>query len=338
MRKPIILFLLLLASLPGMSQEKYLKDAISSGRQQGQMYEILNSKSKYIDIKKLKDVCQSRDYIIGNYTVKEVGRFGDAAETIDQFLFIPRSEYSAYIFENISGVKPFSSLSSQGSVYFYVGSQSDGSFFRRYDDVKWTGEMRNGLVNGTGEGFKQLNQNSYIFFSGTFINGIPSGQPRFCTYNIDVQGKYLFNKSFNRDIACTTGKLSEGLCWFKNSDQYGYVNENGQTVIKPTFREAKDFSNGIAYVKEGQTEVKINKTGKVVAVSENAELSFSEMVTMKKNHPDLTASIEVLASKYIETGIDFKELDRVEKEFPNLKTKNTSEENGTLSQGRSPTG
>lgn len=320
MRKSIILFLLLLISQSGLSQEKYLKDAISNGRQQREMYEILNRKSKYIKLDKLKDACQSRNYIIGYYSIKEMGRFGDVAETVDRFCFIPRNEYGSYIFENISGTKPFSALKTRGAVYFFEKNQSDGSFFKRYTDVMWTGETKNGLINGTGEGFKQLSQNRFIFFAGTFINGIPSGKTRYCIYNVN-QGKYPFNRKFNQEIECVTGNLSEDLCWFKDSYNYGYINQNGQTVIKPIFTSAKDFSNGIAYVTEGKTEVKINKTGKVIGVSEYAKLSFSEMVTMKEKHPDLTGSIEVLAAKYIESGISFRELDNVEKEFPNLKDK-----------------
>jgi hypothetical protein len=300
------------------AQDKNLKKAIKEGRQFCHFYEVNNDKEKYIELSKLQESCQSYKYIIGNYSIKEIGRFGDVANSVEHFEFIPVSEYGDYIFENISTITPSNMLKSKGSVYFFGWNQSAGTHFTRYNDVLWTGEVNNGFVNGRGEGFKQLSINTFLYFSGLFSNGIPTGETRFCTYNVNNK-KYAYNKGSLGESKCMTGKISDGLCWFKYDNRYGYIDQNGQTVVKPVFQGAKDFSNGIAYVMEGPTEVKINKTGKVVAVSENAKMSFRDMVDMKKKHPDLTSSLEVLAAKYAKTGLTFIQLVEVERAFPNLK-------------------
>ena len=47
-----------------------------------------------------------------------------------------------------------------------------------------------------------------------------------------------------------------------------------------SYKEAKDFFNGLAYVIPEKIEVKIDKTGRVVAISENAKMSFDDMVSI----------------------------------------------------------
>ncbi|MCR4957647.1 MAG: WG repeat-containing protein [Prevotella sp.] len=320
MKRVFVLAILVMTTLAGMAQEKLFDQAIKNGRAQKQLYEIYNAKSKMIKPDKLTQVGRERGYILGGYTMKEVGRFGDVAETVERFFFIPKDQYGEYIFENISETTPYARLTAQGKVYFYRKPADNGEFFTPYSDAKWSGEVRNGLICGTGEGFKQIGDRIFVYFKGTFNEGLPTGEARFCTYDYGRMQEFIYNKSLCQQETSTTGKLSDGMCWIKGGEQkYGFVNAQGKTVIAPQFRAAKDFSNGIAYVTEGKTEVKINKTGKVVAISENATLTFDEMVTMKKNHPDLLASIEVLATKYANSGLNFDQLVSVEKEFPNLK-------------------
>ena len=321
-KKLALLSLLALCALSGFAQDKFLKDAMKLGRQPKQLYEFSNTKSKYIDMDKLMATCRQNNYYVGSYTQKEVGRFGDYAMSVDRFHFIPASEYDAYIFENInSGGRSYSSLTQRGIVFFYTGLNDSGNHFTRHADALWSGETKNGLICGTGEGFKKTGTGQFIYFSGTFADGIPVGEVHFQTYKY-WEKDCSYEKGGWHTERCITGHLSDGLCWFKDvadDYKYGYIDQNGITVIKPVYKTAGDFTNGVALVKDGYSELKIDKTGKVLGFSENSNLSFYEMVRMKEKRPELAPAIEASALKYAEGNVGFEELLRVEKEFPNLK-------------------
>lgn len=63
------------------------------------------------------------------------------------------------------------------------------------------------------------------------------------------------------------GCLSEGLIQIKSYDKWGYIDINGNEVIKPAFTEALPFSNGKAFVRSNEKEpyIIIDKKGSVVA-------------------------------------------------------------------------
>lgn len=77
-----------------------------------------------------------------------------------------------------------------------------------------------------------------------------------------LEDKYAFLQNF-----------SDGLIAFKdsNSGNYGYINEYGVVIIEPTFKEVKNFINGIALVKDTRYNdakwfTPINKEGEIVTV------------------------------------------------------------------------
>lgn len=211
----------------------------------------------------------------------------------------------------------------RGSFYFY-----ENEIFVKYDNAFWTGEVNNGMIDGRGDGFVVIKnkdgQNEYRSFSGGFKNGIPNG-PVVFALGIPQNGT-LFNSYLKtHKETVEVGNICEGLAKYKivrkRGPYYGYIDAQGKIIINPNYKDAKDFSNGIAYVTPDKTEVKIDKTGRVVAVSENARLSFDEMVKMKNQYPHLAPSIETNASKYVEGKLSYNELVQVEKEFPSLAQK-----------------
>ena len=318
MRRLILFFFIAVFSLSGFSQEKLFKAALKNGRPFKDYYVIYNDKSKMVKPQKLIKDATKHDYLLGDYTIKEIGRFGDVAESVETFRFLPKDEYDDYIFENISGNMSYSKLVNSGSVYFY-GPQNT-TYFNLCTDVLWSGEVKNGLVCGTGQGFKQIGPKSFMFFSGTFIDGIPSGESRFCTYNDEGTDNYRYANNKCHQATVKTGRLSEGMCWIAERNGYGYINAQGELVIPARYNNANDFSHGIAYVKEGSVEVKINKKGDLVGISENAQLSYDDMVSFNRRHPETVESIEVLVSKYIQGETNFEHLVRVESDFPGMKS------------------
>ncbi|MBU0487436.1 MAG: WG repeat-containing protein [Bacteroidetes bacterium] len=56
------------------------------------------------------------------------------------------------------------------------------------------------------------------------------------------------NKMVNRRYTAV-GEFHEGIAWFRQGGRYGYIDVNGKIIIKSRFAGAKNFSNGMAEVK-----------------------------------------------------------------------------------------
>lgn len=64
---------------------------------------------------------------------------------------------------------------------------------------------------------------------------------------IDTNGKVVI--SFDRYLAAWPApKFSDGLSLIKQNDYYGYIDKSGKFAIQPKYKEAKDFSDGVAFV------------------------------------------------------------------------------------------
>src|SRR3954462_2626566 len=59
-------------------------------------------------------------------------------------------------------------------------------------------------------------------------------------------------------------KDSVGLFPIRQDGKWGYINRTGEVVIKPQYDDAWDFSEGLAYVREGARRGLIDKTGRMV--------------------------------------------------------------------------
>jgi len=240
---------------------------------------------------------------------------------LEHYVAISESER---VNKNLRGID----FKARGSAYLYGNDR-----FFKFDQVFWTGEVKNGMIDGRGDGFvvtkNEAGENVYHSFSGGFKNGLPYGDVIIARgFPNDGRGWNSYFKVSKEKIE--VGHISDGLAKYRiftgssrNIPLYGYVDERGNITIKPSYKEAKDFNNGIAYVTPDKTEVKIDKTGRVFGLSENAKMSFDEMIKMKEQYPQLLVSIEAHASKYVEEELSFNELVRVEKVFPNLSQKIT---------------
>ena len=59
-------------------------------------------------------------------------------------------------------------------------------------------------------------------------------------------------------------EFQEGFCCINHQEKYGFINSNGDMVIKPQFDDASCFSEGLAYVEKNGKYGYIDKTGKLV--------------------------------------------------------------------------
>jgi hypothetical protein len=313
MKKILSLSLTVLVCLGAAAQGKYFKDAIKQGRAYRQLYQIKNDKEKMIKLEDLVKFCHDNDYLMGKYTKKEIGRFGDVAISINTFDFIPRGEQPQYFAEHMNSKAHYADFKNVGTVYYF--NPRSANFFQTLNDVMWTGEVANGKIQGTGEGFKQTGTNTFICFSGTFRDGLLVGEGSFGEYTHSTSDPE-YSPSMKTSASTKTGNLSEGLAWFTNGDNYGYVNANGQTVIKPIFKKASDFSGGRAVAYADRLEVFVDKGGNVVDFGPNQQLTYYEIREAKNKYPQLKGAAEKKVSQYVGTVTKMDALAEAYKDFP----------------------
>ena len=327
MKKNILFLFCALACLAASAQEKYFDEALRQGRTLKSFYQIKNEKQKMIKVDDLIKYSKQKGYIMGKYTRKEMGRFGDVAITIKTFDFIPSSEFPQYICENLTG-QSSSNFKSKGTVYFYEPGGNE--YFRRYDNVMWTGEVKNGRIHGQGIGFKQADATNYISFTGTFNEGILQGEGQFYTYNQSSEKTY-YVADWQKHLTGKTGRTVEGMTWFASNNKYGFINADGHAVVQPLYSRVNDYSNGYALAQEDGIEVKLDKSGNVSALADASKLSYSEMLAVKKKHPQLTKAIQSQVATTIGTS-DFAHLMEIDKDFPDLAQQTLTRKKAIYSQ------
>jgi len=143
-----------------------------------------------------------------------------------------------------------------------------------------------GFINASGKiVVKPIYDLAWDFSKGFVRVGIADGTdelglPKYKVGFIDRSGKLVIGKT----RAVYVGKFddardfSEGVAPVKIGEKWGFVSENDQMVIKPTFKDAKSFSNGLAPATlDGEIWGYIDKTGKFVIKPQFTDAdSFSE--------------------------------------------------------------
>ncbi|MCH5302957.1 MAG: WG repeat-containing protein [Prevotella sp.] len=77
--------------------------------------------------------------------------------------------------------------------------------------------------------------------------------------------------------------FSEGLALIKQNGKYGYIDKNGNIVIRPQFDEAYDFSDGLARIVSNGKHGYINKNGTIVINPQYDKIDdFSEGLALIK--------------------------------------------------------
>ena len=278
-------------------EDKHFREAMTNGRQQKSYYELVNEDKKVIKLDDLTSYCRAHNFMWSkDYKTKEISKFGDVATSIYKFYFLPVEEFPLYVFEWTDRTMSRSSdLRSKGSVYFYV-PESD-AFMCLRDEALWTGTVSNGYVEGTGAGIWKKDDRNYYYFSGTFKNGFPVGKAKYRIIDTEGAGSWGYSprETMPSGKAGTgpafreveVGEMSDGMALFRyldngeksksGSELYGYVNQSGSIVIKPTYKTAHAFNNGrAAVVNDKGEDVYIDKTGQFVDYTPKQKEIFAE--------------------------------------------------------------
>lgn len=245
------------------SSNKLINEALQRGRQAKKFYEFQNTKGKVLNPEKVIGEARSEGFIIGNYTTKNVARFGDVSTTIITMSFIPRAEYPEYVFEHVktqtSTSYEFSNLKS-GICWLFTNIN-----FIKFDNAYWTGNINNGRLHGKGIAFIYGKDHSrFIYVNGEFQNGIPLGTLQIFIYSFN--SKQPEKVEFINSGSANVGQFHDDLAKFSlNGGKWGFVNNEGTIAISPTYESViKDFSNGRAEVSKDGQEIIIGKTGNMI--------------------------------------------------------------------------
>ena len=310
-------------SLPAMFQQ-----ALDNGISREGFYQFVNSSGKIVSENDFNTYCRNNDYIVKSVNTTQVSRFGDIEASVSNALFVPSSQLSYYVFNQMKKTNtPLSSLSRKGKCYTYHTSKKTSQIFYPWE-VNWSGEVVDGLLQGSGEGFGYRQNDMAVYFKGTFNHGLPEGETTFYYVwwspdkNIVVDG---FNSK--KECTCQTGTYSEGLLSIKGqSGKYGFVDETGKMCIEPQFNSViKPFINGQAIVSRRDTsEMYINKYAKVLGVTETYLKSKEEerlaLEARRQEHEQKLKEAELKRKKEAAER-EKQDIERRKQIYPTLKNK-----------------
>lgn len=263
MKRVYLLFLSIFLCMTSFAQEKQFNEALNKGRRPRSFYCYKNEKGKGFSLDKLEKYAKSKNYLIGSYTTKEIKRFGDWDTAVEEFYFLPESEYPAYVFEfaSVGTNYGFKDLK-QGEIYWIYDPKTASRFKKT---LMWTGSLENGKLMGKGATFDYPDDLKYfITINGEFQQGLPIGKAVVKRFVRDE--RHPEKVSFDVKLEITVGKLSDGMASFSDSGgKWGFVNANGEVVVAPTYDSVvKDFSNGRAEVVSNGKEIIIGKSGNYI--------------------------------------------------------------------------
>ncbi len=253
MLMPVILF----------GQEKLIKTALGEiTRAKGQFCGVQNT-SVILGHDELLSYCQQNGYSLRGEKIRVGIR-------VTYFEVLPKDEADIYIYDhkcNFANKPSFDALSAMGKGWFFNYLDSEP-----LDDIKWSGTVQNGLINGKGIGCLRVGKICY-FISGEFVNGFPKGEVIFSKYD-------YFNSNNDIDdgiilpIKPTFGEFSDGMAWVKRDydTKYGFVNSNGKYVVTNKYEKIiQPFRNGRAEVVLDNREIIIDKNCNFVGYTERQQ-------------------------------------------------------------------
>ena len=294
MKKILIALAFTAMYLPALSQKiKDFEKALANGRGLGKAYWFDMSQVKP---EKAKQIARDNNYIITeienvrvkfvpkaeydayvderNFTQKCLYEYAKKAEWHDDYIcgkgedwnYYDLSSYYWFDYKNASTDIKGKVFKQKGTAYLY-----DEGKFLKLTDIHWSGNTKNGLLEGHGYGYLITNEGEktiYRSIIGSFNNGIP-GSTMFMAKSIAVKNRRWTQKPFEQSIVeYGVGSFSEGLAPVtiaipasrgrSASQSVGFVDQQGNLVIPAMYNSlVSGFVNGEAIVTYGIHDVKI---------------------------------------------------------------------------------
>lgn len=266
--------LLLLLAANAYGQKKWFDEALKKGRQ-GEFYIIVNPKKKDLSFKKCREYAEKMDYLLGEYTKQSINKYGNTEYVVATLQFVPRIELYEQIYNELplAGKVPFSQLKRGGRAYYFRGIEKgvrqlmnneelegrvnlsrflntslDWYYFASTDTLYWSGNVKDGMIDGPGTAFCVM-LDGYYYFRGTFDRGFPVGE---CTvYRYVGPWQKCCDDYSLYSQSCRLSKFENGFATFEAGEFKGYINRSGSGNLTP---EQQDFysSHAVAYYNNGE--------------------------------------------------------------------------------------
>lgn len=271
-------------------------------------YTVTNDDKKNISIEKLVNYCNKHNYLYKkDYKTDKIKKFGSSVDIVSEFYFLPKLYYPFYVFawtdrKSVS----HTSLTKNGSVYFYLPSENNFVILER---ALWSGDVVDGMLDGTGSGIFKKDENTYLYFSGQFKKGIPQGEiiHRIIDTNTSSWGYTKEEARKNNDrrggidyYSIEIGEWNEGLAPYRvpGNGNYGLLSSRDNTLsiaFPPTYSSfVTGYSNGKATVMKGNEEIIIDQQGNFIDYSakQKKQNQLRAEEKKKKELADRQAQIE----------------------------------------------
>lgn len=196
--------------LPQNEKEAYFKRQIER-RTKGQFFTIANS----------EQILTKNDYINHGFFVVEIAGG-------DKFQVLPKDEVDLYIYNEKIGEPQkcaYSRLSQTGTAETFEFGKLN---------FKWSGNVTDGKINGTGSGFAKISDKQYCYVHAEFVNGLPKGEVKFVKYGINDNP----TSGYTSDYKYIFSDWSEGMAYVQcpGTTNYGLANaETGKIVARDKF-------------------------------------------------------------------------------------------------------
>ena len=331
-KRIIMAVLFFAAALGSQAQKSFFEDALKNGRQPGKPYVMRNPGKKFLDPDKVAEYVQSKGYIVDDVRLEGYNRFGRSVPTVTELTFLPKEELRPFAYEALGrgDATPLSQLTKKGTVYYFFNREQSGDYFahspvgndhskyfNRCDDALWSGELADGLINGSGVGFADMQDGLFLWFKGTFDHGVPVGEAEFRWIATEREG-VISNSDQQCSQSVKVARMSDGAASFQVGDLYGFVSSNGQTIARPEFNGVKsEFANGLACVTVlGSIDVMIDKQGHCVALSDKFDYTLDDLGRLYLMYADIKKPVEDgVLKKAAKEDCPFEELVRIEKQY-----------------------
>lgn len=167
--------------------DKIFNSALKQGVVSKGAYCAVNKQNKDVSVRQMWEYICQRGYIPGQYKKKEINRFGEVITVFDQYEFYSRDSYPEYVFSIVapSGTA-YTRLNGVGTCFWvetekkysqhFIFSVLSGYDFhlRKRENIRWSGTVKDGYLDGKGVGFAALSDTEFICFEGEFKYGVPT--------------------------------------------------------------------------------------------------------------------------------------------------------------------
>jgi TPR repeat protein len=266
--KHLVFLLLIFVSISVTAQndwknklEENLKTAMSKGRQFGKPY-ACDIKPK-VNKEFFEAYKAQSDYLLEGYSNFEEykAKSDNVKNKISFMLFMPKNEYGQFLYEYIVSAGwfdkndiPFSSLTKHGKAYVLNAHLYPERHLIR--DVIWSGEIKDGKIQGKGVGLAEYKDNkdreTWIIFEGEFDKGFPINKYK-CYAHLGTDDiRPLFTPKWSRGSILDETKNNFHPLYINNDFAlYGYIEDNNPmfdiladpktiTDIYPSTQRAED--------------------------------------------------------------------------------------------------